>query len=146
MCNALVWPQQCWKSSAHGWNSCCTTFRRSRNKKNVASRWLKNLTGFKLSTTSLNNTQQHATRGELLANFRQNSGHERRSQVNWGMALHLFNLLLQKVRRYGLTSKSLFIHKLFILMWMTYINKGHVTCYGQNILKQKRQQFMLTVL
>ena len=31
-------------------------------------------------------------------------------------------------------------------MWMTYVNKDHVTCYGQKILKQKRQQFMLTAL
>ena len=34
---------------------------RSRNKRNVASCWLKSLTGFKLCTTTRNNIQQHAT-------------------------------------------------------------------------------------
>ena len=37
---------------------CCTTLRRSRNKRNVGSCWLKNLTGFKLCATTSNNMQQ----------------------------------------------------------------------------------------
>ena len=40
---------------------CCTTLRRSRNKRNVGSSWLKSLTGFKLCATTSNNIQQHAT-------------------------------------------------------------------------------------
>ena len=36
----------------------CTTLRRSRNKRNVGSCWLKNLTGFKLYVATSNNTQQ----------------------------------------------------------------------------------------
>ena len=37
---------------------CCATLRRSRNKRNVGSCWLKNLTGFKLYATTSNNMQQ----------------------------------------------------------------------------------------
>ena len=37
---------------------CCTTLRRSTNKRNVGGCWLKSLTSFKLSC---NNSQQHAT-------------------------------------------------------------------------------------
>ena len=37
---------------------CCTTLWRSRNKRNVASFWLKSLTGFKLCATTRNNMQQ----------------------------------------------------------------------------------------
>ena len=37
---------------------CCATLRRSRNKTNVGSCWLKNLTGFKLCATTSNNMQQ----------------------------------------------------------------------------------------
>ena len=37
---------------------CCATLRRSRNKRNVGSCWLKNLTGFKLCATTSNNMQQ----------------------------------------------------------------------------------------
>ena len=40
---------------------CCVTLRRSRNKRNVGSCWLKSLTGFKLCATTRNNIQQHAT-------------------------------------------------------------------------------------
>ena len=40
---------------------CCATLRRSRNKRNVGSCWLKSLTGFKLCSTTRNNIQQHAT-------------------------------------------------------------------------------------
>ena len=40
---------------------CCATLRRSRNKRNVGSCWLKSLTGFKLCATTRNNIQQHAT-------------------------------------------------------------------------------------
>ena len=40
---------------------CCATLRRSRNKRNVGSCWLKSLTGFKLCATTSNNIQQHAT-------------------------------------------------------------------------------------
>ena len=40
---------------------CCATLRRSRNKTNVGSCWLKSLTGFKLCATTRNNIQQHAT-------------------------------------------------------------------------------------
>ena len=40
---------------------CCATLRRSRNKRNVESCWLKSLTGFKLCATTRNNIQQHAT-------------------------------------------------------------------------------------
>ena len=40
---------------------CCATLRRSRNKRNVGSCWLKSLTGFKLCATTCNNIQQHAT-------------------------------------------------------------------------------------
>ena len=40
---------------------CCATLRRSRNKRNVESCWLKSLTGFKLCKTTSNNIQQHAT-------------------------------------------------------------------------------------
>ena len=38
----------------------CATLRRSRNKRNVGSCWLKRLIGFKLCETTPNNTQQHA--------------------------------------------------------------------------------------
>ena len=37
---------------------CCATLRRSRNKRNVGSCWLKSLTGFKLCATTRNNMQQ----------------------------------------------------------------------------------------
>ena len=37
---------------------CCATFRRSRNKRNVGSCWLKSLTGFKLCATTSTNMQQ----------------------------------------------------------------------------------------
>ena len=37
---------------------CCATLRRSRNKTNVGSCWLKSLTGFKLCATTRNNMQQ----------------------------------------------------------------------------------------
>ena len=37
---------------------CCATLRRSRNKRNVGSCWLKSLTGFKLCATTFNNMQQ----------------------------------------------------------------------------------------
>ena len=40
---------------------CCATLRRSRNKRNYGSWWLKSLTGFKLCATTRNNMQQHAT-------------------------------------------------------------------------------------
>ena len=40
---------------------CCATLRRSGNKRNVGSCWLKSLTGFKLCATTRNNIQQHAT-------------------------------------------------------------------------------------
>ena len=40
---------------------CCATLRRSRNKTNVGSCWLKSLTGFKLCATTRNNIHQHAT-------------------------------------------------------------------------------------
>ena len=40
---------------------CCATLRRSRNKRNVGSCWLKSLTDFKLCSTTRNNIQQHAT-------------------------------------------------------------------------------------
>ena len=40
---------------------CCATLRRSRNKRNVGSCWLKSLTSFKPCTTTSNNIQQHAT-------------------------------------------------------------------------------------
>ena len=38
----------------------CATLRRSRNKRNVGSCWLKRLIGFKLCATTPNNTQRHA--------------------------------------------------------------------------------------
>ena len=38
----------------------CATPRRSLNKGNVGSCWVKNLTNFKLCATTPNNTQQHA--------------------------------------------------------------------------------------
>ena len=38
--------------------SCCSTLRRSRNKRNVGSCWLKSLTGFKRCATTRNNMQQ----------------------------------------------------------------------------------------
>ena len=37
---------------------CCATLRRSRNKRNVGSCWLKSLTGFKPCATTSNNMQQ----------------------------------------------------------------------------------------
>ena len=37
---------------------CCATLRRSRNKRNVGSCWLKSSTGFKLCATTRNNMQQ----------------------------------------------------------------------------------------
>ena len=37
---------------------CCATFRRSRNKTNGGSCWLKSLTGFKLCAITSNNMQQ----------------------------------------------------------------------------------------
>ena len=37
---------------------CCATLRRSQNKRNVESCWLKSLTGFKLCATTSNNMQQ----------------------------------------------------------------------------------------
>ena len=37
---------------------CCTTLRRSRNKRNLGSSWLKSLTGFKLCATTSNIMQQ----------------------------------------------------------------------------------------
>ena len=50
---AYTWPQ-------HWIQHFCATFRRSRNKRNVGSCWLKRLTGFKLCATILNK-QQHST-------------------------------------------------------------------------------------
>ena len=43
---------------------CCATLRRSRNKRNVGSCWLKSLTSFKLSATTCNRVckrTQHVT-------------------------------------------------------------------------------------
>ena len=58
MCNVRVWPQQCWKSCENvRIQRCCAKRRRSRNKRNVGSCWLKRLTGFKLCATR-NNMQQ----------------------------------------------------------------------------------------
>ena len=37
---------------------CCATLRKSRNKRNVGSCWVKSLTGFKLCAVSRNNMQQ----------------------------------------------------------------------------------------
>ena len=37
---------------------CCATLRRSRNKRNVGSCWLKSLTSFKLCATTSNRMQQ----------------------------------------------------------------------------------------
>ena len=37
---------------------CCATLWQSRNKRNVGSCWLKNLTSFKLCATTPNNMQQ----------------------------------------------------------------------------------------
>ena len=37
---------------------CCATLRRSRNKRDVGSCWLKRLTGFKLCAATRNNMQQ----------------------------------------------------------------------------------------
>ena len=37
---------------------CCATLRRSRNKRNIGSCWLKTLTGFKLCATTSNNMKQ----------------------------------------------------------------------------------------
>ena len=68
MGNAHAWPQQCWKSSANGSNIVELRFGDSRNKRNVWSCWLKNLTGFK---TLRNNTKQHPTG---CANERNNIG------------------------------------------------------------------------
>ena len=53
MCNASAWLQQCWKSCANvRIQNCCATLRRSRNKRNVGSCWLKSLTGFKLCASA----------------------------------------------------------------------------------------------
>ena len=65
MRNEREWPQQCWteergKRLQHG----CATLRRSRNKRNVRSCWLKSLTGFKLCATACNRVckrTQHVT-------------------------------------------------------------------------------------
>ena len=55
MCNARAWPQQCWRSCAiNGIQHCCATLRRSRNKRNVESGWLRSWAGS-------NFAQQHAT-------------------------------------------------------------------------------------
>ena len=43
---------------------------KERNKRNVGSRWLKSLTGFKLCATTPKNTQQHATTCNWCANGR----------------------------------------------------------------------------
>ena len=37
---------------------CCATLRRSQNKRNIRSCWLKSLTGFKICATTSNNMQQ----------------------------------------------------------------------------------------
>ena len=54
--SCCVWEmlEELWKRIQH----CCATLRRSRNKRNVGSRWLKSLTGFKLCATTSNNMQQ----------------------------------------------------------------------------------------
>ena len=44
---------------------CCATLRRSRNKRNVGSYWLKSLTGFKLCATTRNNMQQGVQTDEI---------------------------------------------------------------------------------
>ena len=47
---------------------CCATLRRSRNKRNVGSCWLKSLTGFKLCATTCNrvcNGTQHVTSNSI---------------------------------------------------------------------------------
>jgi len=49
---ARAWPQQCWKELGKRIQHCCATLRRSRNKRNVGSCWLKRLTGFKLCATT----------------------------------------------------------------------------------------------
>ena len=58
MCNTCAWLQQCWKSCGKRIQHCCAMLRRSRNKRNVGSCWLKSLTGFKLCATTSNNMQQ----------------------------------------------------------------------------------------
>ena len=59
---------QCWKSYAHGSN--IVALRRSRNKRNVGSCWLKSLTGFKLWATARNNTQQ-SVQMDITCNIQQ---------------------------------------------------------------------------
>ena len=46
--------EELWKRIQH----CCATLRRSRNKRDVGSCWLKRLTGFKLWAATRNNMQQ----------------------------------------------------------------------------------------
>ena len=53
-CVALTMLDELFKRIQH----CCATLRRSRNKINVGSCWLKSLTGFKLCATTRNNMQQ----------------------------------------------------------------------------------------
>ena len=92
MRNERAWPQQCWKSCANRSNivalrsgdqtyfrssllgggreattvkrSAVRRLRRSRNKRNIGSCWLKSLTGFKLCATTCNRVckrTQHIT-------------------------------------------------------------------------------------
>ena len=53
MCNAGLWPEQCWKSCANGSNIVALRFG-DHGTRNFGSCWFKSLTGF-------NNSQQHAT-------------------------------------------------------------------------------------
>ena len=55
MCNAHVWPQQCWKSCANGSNMVALRFG-DHGRKEMLGVVFKCLTGFKLR----NNSIQHA--------------------------------------------------------------------------------------
>ena len=58
MCNALAWPQQCWRELCKRIQHCSATLQRSRSKRDVGSRWFKSLNGFKLCAKTPNNMQQ----------------------------------------------------------------------------------------
>ena len=73
MCNVRVWSQKC--ANVQRIQHCCATLWRSRNQRNVGSRWLKSLTAFKLClteqlTTTRNNMQQ-GVQTDATCNFQQ---------------------------------------------------------------------------
>ena len=97
---------------------CCATLRRSRNKRNIGSCWLKTLTGFKLSATTSNNMKQ-GVQTDATCNIQQCW------KLFWPTMLRPFPRGLRLKDR-----KNSIFGKIFILLYLqiTYYRDMQLTC------------------